>query len=49
VRGVASLVCEVLTNVGQAVDAILDGTAYHVQRRIRNPESGTIQLKHETI
>jgi hypothetical protein len=39
----------IITNVGQAVDAILDGTAYHVQRRIRNPESGIIQLKHEPI
>lgn len=39
----------IITNAGQAVDAILGGTVYHVQRRIRNPESGAIQLQYEPV
>eukprot|EP00980_Cylindrotheca_fusiformis_P002357 scaffold543_cov119-Cylindrotheca_fusiformis.AAC.24 len=39
----------IILNVGQAVDAILDGTPYQVQRRIRDPESGAVRLKYENI
>lgn len=37
----------VIRDVGQAVDDILEGSLYRTERRVRNPETGAIQLHFE--
>jgi len=37
----------VITNVGEAVDNILKGQSYKMQRRTRNPDNGALFIEHD--
>ena len=39
----------IIPNTAKAVDAILEGSNYKVERRIQNPLTGDIQLVYEDI